>query len=135
MRPLSTVLEEALRSLAERLSHHLGRHAWVLVEELRQAGWSAESRVMDELRNGYPPTAPGWLHPPAPSIDSFPARLRGAREARQMTQEALAQALGYSGRSMICHYEAGTAKPSLEVVARMAEVLGVDAVWLSGLGG
>lgn len=132
MRPLAVVLEEVMRALTERQS----AFAWMIWDEyLRPAGWNGDEGAIHRLMELRTPSGHGWLHPPAPAVKVFPKRLRQARKARKMTQAALAEALGYSGRSMVCHYEAGTAKPTLEVVARMAEVLGVDAVWLSGLGG
>lgn len=123
--------------LRELLQSQMPDTAMCVLEHLEAAGWIVKPSIKSQVRTGIQlqELPKQWLLSPAPTIDSFSIRLREAREALQMTQEALAHALGYSGRSMVCHYESGTAKPSLEVVARMAEALGVDAVWLSGLGG
>lgn len=131
---IQDIVADILRNL---LQDHMADTAVCLLEHMEAGGWTIERSVKEQVRSGIQlrKTAVGWMVAPTPRIDGFAARLRQAREAAQMTQEALAHALGYSGRSMVCHYEAGTAKPTLEVVVRMAEVLGVDAIWLSGLGG
>ena len=57
------------------------------------------------------------------------ARIREARKAAGMTQEALAPLLGV-GRAEVGHYETGRANPGVAGVLRIAEALGVPAASL-----
>jgi transcriptional regulator with XRE-family HTH domain len=52
-------------------------------------------------------------------------RLRSRREGLGLTQRALAQKLGVEG-SYIAFIESGRRKPSLKLVARLADALGLD---------
>jgi transcriptional regulator with XRE-family HTH domain len=61
----------------------------------------------------------------------FPARLKAARELRQMSQSDLAEKAGLPPTS-ISHFEAGSRKPSFDNLRRLAEKLNVTADYLLG---
>ena len=61
----------------------------------------------------------------------FPARLKAARELRQMSQSDLAEKAGLPPTS-ISHFEAGSRKPSFDNLRRIAEKLNVTADYLLG---
>jgi transcriptional regulator with XRE-family HTH domain len=61
----------------------------------------------------------------------FPERLRGARELRELTQEALAGRSGLQP-SAISHFESGTRKPSFDNLRRLADALRVSTDYLLG---
>jgi transcriptional regulator with XRE-family HTH domain len=61
----------------------------------------------------------------------FPARLRHLRATRKLSQQALADAVGIN-RMSVNHYEHGNRTPSIDVAARLAEVLGVTVDELLG---
>jgi transcriptional regulator with XRE-family HTH domain len=61
----------------------------------------------------------------------FPARLRAARELRQINQTELALKIGLPATS-ISHFEAGSRKPSFDNLRRIAEQLNVTADYLLG---
>ncbi len=63
--------------------------------------------------------------------DLFPARLRAARELRQMSQTELAEKAKLPATS-ISHFEAGSRKPSFDNLRRLAETLTVTADYLLG---
>ena len=67
---------------------------------------------------------------PKPS-ELFPARLRAARELRQMSQTDLAEKSKLPATS-ISHFEAGSRKPSFDNLRRLAETLTVTADYLLG---
>lgn len=64
--------------------------------------------------------------------NTFGKRLRQAREAAGVSQAALAEALGLSGRSNVSQYEAGKTQPTLALVEECARLLGVRPEWLAG---
>lgn len=64
-------------------------------------------------------------------MDSFGKRLKAAREAAGLTQEALGDAVATNKR-VIARYEADQAAPSVHAAARMAKAAGVS---LDALGG
>lgn len=67
---------------------------------------------------------------------SFRDRLRSARQARALTQEQLARAIGLDGRSSISHLERGKQSVSIEACEDLARALGVRPAWLAyGEGG
>lgn len=68
--------------------------------------------------------------PKAPS-ELFPDRLRSARKLRALTQAELAAEAGLPPTS-ISHFEAGTRKPSLDNLRRLAQGLAVTADYLMG---
>lgn len=59
-------------------------------------------------------------------------RIKEARLLKGMTQEELAHAVGYSGKSAINKIEKGQSNPSPDYIVKLAEVLGVSASWLLG---
>ena len=61
----------------------------------------------------------------------FPARLRAARELRQINQTDLALKIGLPATS-ISHFESGSRKPSFDNLRRIAEQLNVTADYLLG---
>lgn len=63
--------------------------------------------------------------------DSFPARLKAARELREMSQTALAEKAGLPATS-ISHFEAGSRKPSFDNLRLLADTLRVTADYLLG---
>lgn len=62
---------------------------------------------------------------------SFAERLTEVRKKRGISQEVLASQLGTKGPA-IGRYERGTAKPTIEVAAKIANVLGVSLDYLVG---
>jgi len=71
-------------------------------------------------------TAPPTLSPPLPDIA---LNIRDAREAKSLTQLALAHRIGYRGDdagAYICRLEAGAQEPRLSTVTRLAKALGVS---------
>jgi len=59
----------------------------------------------------------------------FNKRLRSTRMMRQMTQQALADAVGLALRSYQC-YEQGKREPSLDMLVKLADVLEVPTDYL-----
>lgn len=59
-------------------------------------------------------------------------RLRRVREAAGLTQTELAERVG-AGTNQIYRYEKGETDPSAEVLAALAQELGVTVDWLLGL--
>lgn len=59
------------------------------------------------------------------------SRLREARKAKGLTQEALGEIIGV-GKSAICCYESETRNPTLDSIVELIEVLGVSADYLLG---
>ena len=64
----------------------------------------------------------------------FAPRLKAARKARGLTQQAAADMFGIQLRGY-CRWEAGTSEPSLATVAAIARGLHVTADYLLGLEG
>lgn len=58
----------------------------------------------------------------------FGARLKQAREEAQLSQEALAEAIGVVRRT-VASYEAGTKSPRLDRLSKIAQVLGRSPGW------
>lgn len=63
--------------------------------------------------------------------DIFPARLRAAREKRDISQDELAKRSGLQP-SAISHFETGTRKPSFDNLRRLADALDVTTDYLLG---
>lgn len=61
----------------------------------------------------------------------FPARLRAAREQRDLKQNELASRSGLQ-TSAISHFETGTRKPSFDNLRRLADALDVTTDYLLG---
>lgn len=63
--------------------------------------------------------------------ESFPRRLRAARECRRLSQEELARRAGLQA-SAISHFETRSRRPSFENLWRLAEALNVTTDYLLG---
>ena len=63
--------------------------------------------------------------------DIFPARLRKARELRDLNQGTLAEKAGMQA-SAISHFETGNRKPSFDNLRRLADALDVTTDYLLG---
>jgi transcriptional regulator with XRE-family HTH domain len=61
----------------------------------------------------------------------FPARLKAAREKRQLNQEQLAERSKLQA-SAISHFETAKRKPSFDNLKRLADALGVSTDYLLG---
>lgn len=59
----------------------------------------------------------------------FSKKLRETRLARNLTQQKLADSVGLALRSYQC-YEQGTREPSLDMLVKLADVLGVPTDYL-----
>lgn len=62
---------------------------------------------------------------------SFANRLSELRKKKGISQDVLAKQLGTQGPA-IGRYERGTAKPTIEVAAKIAKILGVSLDYLVG---
>lgn len=58
--------------------------------------------------------------------------IKKRRNELNMSQQELAEAVGYKGKSMISQVESGQIDLSMTMVKKFAEVLGVDAGYLLG---
>ena len=67
----------------------------------------------------------------SPPAENFPARLREAREARQLSQGDLAKRASLQV-SAISHFETGGRKPSFDNLRKLAEALTVSTDYLLG---
>jgi len=56
----------------------------------------------------------------------FPDQLAFQRRTKRLTQAAFAEACGIS-KPMVQRYEAGTSQPTLDVIKKMAVVLGISS--------
>lgn len=63
--------------------------------------------------------------------ESFPRRLRAAREKRRLSQGGLASRAGLQP-SAISHFETGARKPSFDNLRRLADALDVTTDYLLG---
>ena len=64
-----------------------------------------------------------------PSADTLAARIKSARVASGLSQHLLGEAMGVRNQT-IWRYEAGRAEPSGDLLVKMAQTLGVSAIWL-----
>ena len=62
----------------------------------------------------------------------FRKRLKDRRKELRLTQEAFGKKI-FLSKGEICAYEKGSRIPPLDVLIRMAKVLGVDFAWLIGM--
>lgn len=63
--------------------------------------------------------------------ESFPSRLKQAREINGFTQVEAAEEMDIK-RYLITNYETGRTQPDLETLGRMADFYGVSVDWLLG---
>lgn len=67
-------------------------------------------------------------------MDTLGTRIKGARLAKSMTQQAVTDAMKAAGKpidvSFIALMETDRSKPSIETLAALSSVLGVDAGYL-----
>lgn len=63
-------------------------------------------------------------------MTTFGDRLIETRKKKKLTQEALAQKLGVSGQKIISNWENGVAKPEMDTMLTVSEVLEVSIDWL-----
>lgn len=63
--------------------------------------------------------------------NEFPVRLRKLRERRRMKRYVLSDLCGVS-RNMIGRYESGAAKPTIEVLEKLADVFDTSTDYLVG---
>lgn len=64
-------------------------------------------------------------------MEMFQRRLKEAREKRNLTQTELGKVIGVTGNA-VCYYEKGGRVPAIDQIAKMAEFLEVDLLWLLG---
>ena len=57
-------------------------------------------------------------------------RIKQLRRQKNMTQTELAEAVGYSAVSTVCHIEKGDHDLTQSKIKKFAEVLGVSPTWL-----
>lgn len=91
---------------------------------------SVNRKITERVR----PTSQGVKNDPMPA---FAENLRALRVARNLTQEQLALACGWSGQSRIANYEStapGAREPKVSEVALLARALGVSIAELFGEG-
>jgi transcriptional regulator with XRE-family HTH domain len=67
-----------------------------------------------------------------PQRSLFQQRLRECREKRDLSKQELSQLCGLS-INQISRYESGTQDPSLTVIKKIAEILGVSIDYLAGV--
>ena len=65
--------------------------------------------------------------------ESFPAKIKKAREETGFTQREVAQEVNLP-QSTIAKYETGKLEPSLETLGKLADFYGVSTDWLLGTG-
>lgn len=61
---------------------------------------------------------------------TFGERLRNIRQSKRISQDALAEMLGKSGKSTVSGWENGRADPSLSDVMKLCEILQTTAAYL-----
>ncbi len=61
------------------------------------------------------------------------SRVKAARQAKHLTQEQLAEKLGFVAGDSVGHIECGRSKPSLQTLIRVAQVCDVSMDYLTGL--
>jgi transcriptional regulator with XRE-family HTH domain len=64
------------------------------------------------------------------NVSAFGDLVRDHREKQGLTQEQLAEALGF-GQSMVSQIEAGTKVPKARYLGPLADLLGISVAWLS----
>jgi len=84
-------------------------------------------RWMTKKADKTPPEKKAPKAPPSPERIEFGARLTALREARQLTQKEVAQALEVAGRGTVWAWEHGGGAPDAFMLRRLAEFYDVSA--------
>ena len=63
--------------------------------------------------------------------ESFPSRLKNAREKWGFTQTYVEEEIGIK-QSVLSNYEAGRREPDIETIGKLIDFYGVEARWLLG---
>lgn len=66
--------------------------------------------------------------------ESFPSKLKKARQDTGFTQREVAKELGIT-QSVLARYETGKLEPSIEVLGLLIDFYGISADWLLGTRG
>lgn len=66
--------------------------------------------------------------------ESFPSKLKQAREATGYTQQQIADMLNIKQYQISC-YETGKTQPDIETLGKLADFYGVSTDWLIGTKG
>ncbi len=61
------------------------------------------------------------------------SRVKAARQAKRLTQDQLAEKLGFVSADSVGHIECGRSKPSLQTLIRIAKICEVSLDYLTGL--
>ena len=61
------------------------------------------------------------------------SRVKAARQAKHLTQDQLAEKLGFVSADSVGHIECGRSKPSLQTLIRIAKICEVSLDYLTGL--
>lgn len=64
------------------------------------------------------------------SLDLFPTKLKEYRKAASMTQEVIAEKMGYDGEAYYCSVETGKAVASTNFIVSASKALGVPMACL-----
>lgn len=67
-------------------------------------------------------------------VESFPSKLKKARESTGFTQREVAQETGIT-QSVLARYETGKLEPNIETLGILADFYGVSVDWLLGTAG
>lgn len=87
--------------------------------------------LRDELPVELQATSPlGEVQREALPIKQFGEKLRYLRQQQRLTQTTLAQQVGLASQAYVSDLEAGRKVPSLDLVVRLAELLGVTTDYL-----
>jgi len=65
-------------------------------------------------------------------VTPFPAHLRAARIACNLTQAELARRVGFKDRRVISEYERGKSEPTRALIEVLARAMHVPPCWLAG---
>ncbi len=94
----------------------------LFIASIMSSPFSSPSYTAGDMKTGRPPSSPA---PP------FGRRLAELRRAKGLSQQKLAERLATS-RKTVDYYERRAANPSLEVISRVADALGVSPADIIG---
>ena len=66
------------------------------------------------------------------NLNKFPERLKEIRESKGLTMVDLSRRMGSISQSALSHYEAGTRKPGLEILMKLANFFNCSIDYLAG---